>query len=104
MKAMGGYWAFLLLMSWFVLIEVARVATTVWLSAWTSSVDAPGGAAHKTMWYLGIYSGISGFQVQPSVAQDRSVAKLLAEELCIQEMRRDSVTSKTHDVFNIKKD
>lgn len=62
-KAMGGYWAFLLLMSWFILIEAARVGTTVWLSQWTSSVDAPGGAAHKAMWYLGIYAAISGAQV-----------------------------------------
>ena len=65
-KAMGGYWAFLLLMSWFILVETARVGTTIWLSQWTSSVDAPGGAAHKSLWYLGIYAGISGAQVQPA--------------------------------------
>jgi hypothetical protein len=62
-NAMGGPLRFSLLMSWFVVVEVARVAATVWLSYWTDSVDAPGGAPHGALWYLMIYTIISGVQV-----------------------------------------
>ena len=61
--AMGGKWKFGLLMSWFLLVEAARVGATVWLSTWTDSVDAPGGAAHGPLWYLMIYTIISAVQV-----------------------------------------
>ena len=42
-NAMGGKLKFGLLMSWFLLVEAARVGATVWLSHWTDTVDAPGG-------------------------------------------------------------
>ena len=61
--AMGGWFRFLLFISWFIMVEVARVASTVWLSYWTGVVDTPGGAPHPALWYLAIYAGISGVQV-----------------------------------------
>ena len=62
-NAMGGKWKFGLLMSWFLLVEAARVGATVWLSHWTDTVDAPGGAPHGPLWYLMIYTIISAVQV-----------------------------------------
>ena len=41
-NAMGGKLRFLLLLSWFVLVELCRVGATVWLSYWTGSADSPG--------------------------------------------------------------
>jgi len=64
---MGGKLKFGLLMSWFLLVETARVGATVWLSDWTDSVDTPGGAGHGPMWYLTIYTIISAVQVIVSV-------------------------------------
>ena len=61
-NAMGGKWKFGLLMSWFLLVEAARVGATVWLSHWTDTVDAPGGAPHGPLWYLMIYTIISAVQ------------------------------------------
>ena len=54
-------------MSWYLLVEAARIGTTVWLSYWTGVSGSPGGAPHKAMWYLGIYAIISGVQVFTSV-------------------------------------
>lgn len=62
-NAMGGKLRFSILMSWFLIVEAARVSATVWLSYWTDSVDAPGGAPHGPLWYLMIYTIISGIQV-----------------------------------------
>lgn len=62
-NAMGGKLKFGLLMSWFLLVEAARVGATVWLSHWTDTVDAPGGAPHGPLWYLMIYTIISAVQV-----------------------------------------
>lgn len=66
-RALGGIWGFGLLMSWYLLVEAARIGTTVWLSYWTGVSGSPGGAPHKAMWYLGIYAIISGVQVSNSV-------------------------------------
>ena len=63
-KAMGGLTRFLLLMSWLVLVEVCRVAATVWLSYWTNVANRPQGAPHPALWYLAFYAGISGLQVR----------------------------------------
>ena len=60
-RAMGGPFWFSVLMSWFVLVEGARVAATVWLSVWTDSVDD--GSLHGPFYFLGIYTIISGVQV-----------------------------------------
>ena len=62
-NAMGGKLKFGLLMSWFLLVEAARVGATVWLSHWTDTVDAPGGAPHGPLWFLMIYTIISAVQV-----------------------------------------
>ncbi|CAL8468910.1 g8451 [Coccomyxa elongata] len=62
-NAMGGKLRFSILMSWFVIVEAARVSATVWLSYWTDTVDQPGGAPHGPLWYLMIYTIISGIQV-----------------------------------------
>lgn len=62
-NAMGGKLRFSILMSWFVVVEAARVSATVWLSYWTDTVDQPGGAPHGPLWYLMIYTIISGIQV-----------------------------------------
>ena len=62
-NAMGGKLKFSLLMSWFLLVEAARVGATVWLSHWTDTVDAPGGAPHGPLWFLMIYTIISAVQV-----------------------------------------
>lgn len=62
-KAMGGLICFGPLMLLFVLIEGARVGTTLWLSYWTGSSERPGGPPHTALWFLGIYSAISGGQV-----------------------------------------
>ena len=59
--AMGGPFWFSVLMSWFVLVEAARVAATVWLSVWTDSVDD--GSLHGPFYFLAIYTIISGVQV-----------------------------------------
>lgn len=63
MKALGGIWGFGLLMSWYLLVEAARIGTTVWLSHWTGMADRKGGASHPALWYLGIYGIISAVQV-----------------------------------------
>ena len=63
MNAMGGKFWFSVLMSWFVLVEGARVGATVWLSVWTDNVDVPGGSGRGPFWYLGIYTAISAVQV-----------------------------------------
>lgn len=60
---MGGVSRFLLVMSAYVLVEVARVGSTVWLSFWTNTANNPQGAPHGAMWYLAIYAAISGIQV-----------------------------------------
>ena len=65
-NAMGGKLKFSLLMSWFLLVEAARVGATVWLSHWTDTVDAPGGAPHGPLWFLMIYTIISAVQVGPT--------------------------------------
>lgn len=65
-NAMGGKLRFAILMSWFLIVEAARVAATVWLSYWTDTVDQPGGAPHGPLWYLMIYTIISGVQVGPA--------------------------------------
>ena len=75
-NAMGGKWKFGLLMSWFLLVEAARVGATVWLSHWTDTVDTPGGAPHGALWYLMIYTIISAVQV--SNAPSSLQAALLA--------------------------
>ncbi len=77
-NAMGGKWKFGLLMSWFLLVEAARVGATVWLSHWTDTVDAPGGAPHGPLWYLMIYTIISAVQVSTllSSLQGASVSAL----------------------------
>ena len=62
-NAMGGKLRFSILMSWFIIVEAARVSATVWLSYWTDTVDQPGGAPHGALWYLMIYTIISGIQV-----------------------------------------
>ncbi|DBA70095.1 TPA: hypothetical protein ACH3X2_012257 [Trebouxia sp. C0005] len=62
-NAMGGKFRFLVLMSWFLLVELCRVGATVWLSYWTGITDRPGGAPHSALWYLAIYAGVSGFQI-----------------------------------------
>ncbi|KAL0044905.1 hypothetical protein WJX82_001780 [Trebouxia sp. C0006] len=62
-NAMGGKFKFLVLMSWFLLVELCRVGATVWLSYWTGITDRPGGAPHSALWYLAIYAGVSGFQI-----------------------------------------
>ncbi len=41
-NAMGGKFRFLVLMSWFLLVELCRVGATVWLSYWTGITDRPG--------------------------------------------------------------
>ena len=41
-NAMGGKFKFLVLMSWFLLVELCRVGATVWLSYWTGITDRPG--------------------------------------------------------------
>ena len=41
-NAMGGKLRFSILMSWFLLVELCRVAATVWLSYWTGVSDKPG--------------------------------------------------------------
>ena len=61
MGAMGGPFWFSVLMSWFVLVEAARVAATVWLSVWTDSVDD--GSLHGPFYFLSVYTIISGVQV-----------------------------------------
>lgn len=43
-NAMGGKFRFLVLMSWFLLVELCRVGATVWLSYWTGITDRPGQA------------------------------------------------------------
>ena len=63
-SAMGGKWKFGLLMSWFLLVEAARVGATVWLSHWTDTVDS-GDAPRGPLWYLMIYTIISAVQVRP---------------------------------------
>ncbi|KAL3160420.1 hypothetical protein ABBQ32_010743 [Trebouxia sp. C0010 RCD-2024] len=62
-NAMGGKLRFSILMSWFLLVELCRVGTTVWLSFWTGIADNPGGAPHGSLWYLAIYAGISATQI-----------------------------------------
>ena len=62
-RALGGIWGFGLLMSWFILVEAARLATTLWLSHWTGAADRKGVAPHPALWYLAIYAAISGGQV-----------------------------------------
>jgi len=74
---MGGKLKFGLLMSWFLLVETARVGATVWLSDWTDSVDTPGGACHGPMWYLTIYTIISAVQVIVSVPPMHQPAHLV---------------------------
>lgn len=63
-KALGGVWGFGLLMSWYLLVEAARIGTTIWLSYWTGVSDGPQGAPHPAIWYLAIYAIISGVQVR----------------------------------------
>lgn len=48
-RAMGGWTHFGLLMLWFLLTEVARVAATVWLSHWTDVADQPGARQTSTV-------------------------------------------------------
>lgn len=81
-RAMGGIWRFGLLMSWFVLIEAARVGATVWLSHWTGAADQKGGAPHPALWYLAIYSGISGGQVGLPPPLAPCMYPLLRERSC----------------------
>ena len=63
---MGGPFWFSVLMSWFLLVEAARVAATVWLSVWTDSVDD--GSTHGPFYFLAIYTIISGVQVLSPLA------------------------------------
>ncbi len=43
-NAMGGKLRFIILLSWFLLVELCRVGATVWLSYWTGITDRPGPA------------------------------------------------------------
>lgn len=63
-RALGGFWGFSLLMSWYLLVEGARIGTTVWLSHWTGADASREGAGHSALWYLAIYAIISGVQVE----------------------------------------
>ncbi|KAA6418046.1 MAG: ABC transporter C family member 2-like [Trebouxia sp. A1-2] len=60
-NAMGGKFRFLVLMSWFLLVELCRVGATVWLSYWTGITDRPGGAPHSALW-----APLSFFHVTPT--------------------------------------
>ncbi|KAG1680183.1 hypothetical protein FOA52_000296 [Chlamydomonas sp. UWO 241] len=65
-SAMGGSALLLWLTFSFLGVEALRVATTVWLSFWTSTTDAAGRGgevAHGPMFYLGWYAAISGLQL-----------------------------------------
>lgn len=85
---MGGKLRFSVLMLWFIIVEIARVGATVWLSYWTDSVDTPGGAPHGPLWYLMIYTIISGIQVglhKPlilNLALKWTCTKRLKDHLC----------------------
>lgn len=49
---MGGLLVFLYLLSSFVMVEVLRVCTNVWLSWWTGSTDSQDAGGKSPMFYL----------------------------------------------------
>ena len=51
-NAMGGKLRFSILMSWFLLVELCRVAATVWLSYWTGISDKAGDPSHPRPYRL----------------------------------------------------
>ncbi len=59
---MGGTISVLLLLCNFLLPEVFRTASTLWLSAWTDAADDPN-PPHGAGWYLEWYSVLCAAQV-----------------------------------------
>ena len=57
LRAGGGYWLFCFVFAGFILSGLTGVATTAWISFWTS--DAPLYQKNSETFYLGLYAGLS---------------------------------------------
>lgn len=59
--AMGGTSMLVLLLAFFIVVEIARVGASLWLSVWSGAGRHP---PHSVAYYIGIYAGISSGQVK----------------------------------------
>eukprot|EP00271_Cylindrocystis_brebissonii_P007833 TRINITY_DN2165_c0_g1_i1.p1 TRINITY_DN2165_c0_g1~~TRINITY_DN2165_c0_g1_i1.p1 ORF type:complete len:1709 (-),score=349.89 TRINITY_DN2165_c0_g1_i1:1265-6391(-) len=55
MAAMGGFWIFAIVLGLYIMVEVPRVGSSLWVGVW-SSAEATGEAPHSVTFYISIYA------------------------------------------------